>query len=73
MANIGLAQVRGRDVEPGIATCGDDLTGLTRFMPAGTTRYGAADVIATLLGLIAPNLSNVSQPPTAARSDASAR
>ena len=49
MANIGLAQVRGREVEPGIVTCGDDLAGLTRFMAADSTRYGAADVIATLL------------------------
>jgi nitronate monooxygenase len=49
MANIGLGQVRGRDVEQGIVTCGDDLAGLTRFMGPGATRYGAADVIATLL------------------------
>ena len=32
MANIGLGQVRGRSVEPGLVTAGDDLAGLTRYM-----------------------------------------
>lgn len=49
VANIGLGQIRGRAPEPGIVTSGDDLASLTRFMPPHTTRYGAADVIATLL------------------------
>ncbi len=49
VANIGLGQWRGRAPEPGIVTSGDDLAGLTRFMPPGSTRYAAADVIATLL------------------------
>jgi nitronate monooxygenase len=50
MANIGLGQLRGRAEETGLVTSGDDLTGLTRFMPAGGTRYTAAAVIAHLLG-----------------------
>ena len=49
VANIGLGQLRGRTAEPGIVTSGDDLAGLTRFMPPGSTRFAAADVIATLL------------------------
>ncbi len=49
VANIGLGQVRGADREPGIITAGDDVTSLTRFMAGDTTRYSAADVIATLL------------------------
>ena len=49
IANIDLGQVRGRSVEPGIVTSGDDLSGVTRFMSPGTTRYTAADVIAAIL------------------------
>jgi nitronate monooxygenase len=49
MANIGLGQVRGRGVEAGLVTSGDDLAGLTRFMMPGTTRYTAADVVSYLL------------------------
>jgi nitronate monooxygenase len=49
LANLGLGQVRGREPEPGIVTSGDDLAGLTRFMPPDTPRYTAADVIARLL------------------------
>jgi nitronate monooxygenase len=49
MANIGLGQVRGRGVEPGMVTSGDDLSGVTRFMPPGDTRYAAADVITRIL------------------------
>ncbi len=49
MANIGLGQVRGRSIEPGIVTSGDDLSSVTRFMPPGDTRYSAADVIAKIL------------------------
>jgi len=50
MANIGLGQVRGRTVEAGLVTSGDDLAGLTRFMPGQKTRYTAAEVIERLLG-----------------------
>jgi nitronate monooxygenase len=50
MANIGLGQRRGRADEVGLVTSGDDLTTLTRFMPAGSSRYTAADVIDALLG-----------------------
>jgi nitronate monooxygenase len=49
VANIGLGQVRGKRVEAGLITAGDDLAGLTRFMTPGTTRYTAADVIERLL------------------------
>jgi nitronate monooxygenase len=49
VATIGLGQLRGRDVEPGIVTSGDDLSGLVRFMERGATRYAAADVIARIL------------------------
>lgn len=50
MANIGLGQVRGRALEPGLVTAGDDLAGLMRFSTDGGTRYSAGDVIARLLG-----------------------
>jgi nitronate monooxygenase len=50
IASAGHPQVRaGRHVEPGIVTSGDALDELKRFMPAGTSVYGAADVIRTLL------------------------
>ena len=49
MANIGLGQVRGRTVEAGLVTSGDDLSRVTQFMAPGATRYTAADVIARLL------------------------
>lgn len=49
VANIGLGQLRGRAPEPGIVTSGDDLGGLTRFMPANSTHYAAVDVITKLL------------------------
>jgi nitronate monooxygenase len=49
MANIGLEQRRGKSVEVGLVTCGDDLAGLTRFMTSGEAGYTAADVIAHLL------------------------
>lgn len=50
LATIGLEQLRGREPEPGIVTSGDDLSALARFMPPGTTRYVAADVIQQILG-----------------------
>lgn len=49
VANIGLGQVRGKGVEAGLITAGDDLAGLTRFMAGGATRYTAADVIDHIL------------------------
>ncbi|HEX4005830.1 MAG TPA: nitronate monooxygenase [Acidobacteriaceae bacterium] len=50
MANIGHQQVRcGHRVEPALVTAGDDLVGVARFLPAGATSYGAADVLAMLL------------------------
>lgn len=49
IASVGLGQIRGRGVEPGIVTSGDDLAGVTRFLPPGSTRYTAADVIARIL------------------------
>jgi NAD(P)H-dependent flavin oxidoreductase YrpB (nitropropane dioxygenase family) len=49
VANIGLGQVRGKTIEPGLVTAGDDLAGLGRFMPETGTRYTAADVIARIL------------------------
>jgi nitronate monooxygenase len=49
MANIGLGQVRGRGLEAGIVTSGDDLARVTRFMRPGTTRYTAADVLERML------------------------
>jgi nitronate monooxygenase len=52
MANIGLGQVRGRSVEAGLVTSGDDLSRLARFLPAEGTRYTAADVIEQLLGTV---------------------
>jgi nitronate monooxygenase len=50
MANIGHQQVRcGHHVEPPLVTAGDDLTEIGRFLPAGSTSYGAADVLDALL------------------------
>ena len=50
IANIDLGQQRGKSVEVGLVTSGDDLAGLTRFMRPGETNYTAAEVIAHLLG-----------------------
>jgi nitronate monooxygenase len=49
VANIGLGQARGRGVEPGLVTAGDDLSGLGRYLPEDGTRYTAADVIERIL------------------------
>ena len=50
LANIGQSQVRqDGHFEEGLVTAGDDLAGITRFMPPdGSTAYNAADVIAML-------------------------
>jgi len=50
LATIGHPQVRsGRYVEKGLVTSGNDLTGITRFLPQGEPVYGAVDVIKKLL------------------------
>jgi len=51
VATAGAPQTRagGRIVEAGIATSGDALPGISRFMRPGSTRYTAADVIRVLL------------------------
>lgn len=50
MASAGFPQIRaGRHVEPGIVTSGDDLSGISRFMPLDSSAYAAADVIKVLL------------------------
>jgi nitronate monooxygenase len=49
VATIGQPQVRsGRYVEKGLVTSGDDLIGITRFLPPGEPIYGAADVVKKL-------------------------
>ncbi|HEY3439949.1 MAG TPA: nitronate monooxygenase [Paludibaculum sp.] len=51
MATTGHPQIRaGKHLEAGIITSGDDLTELTRFIPAGGAPYHAADVVAALMG-----------------------
>ena len=51
VATAGAPQTRakGKIVEAGIVTSGDDLTGIARFMRPGSTSYTAADVIRVLL------------------------
>jgi len=50
LANIGHPQVRcGKDVERGLVTSGDDLSGIPSFLPPNRPVYSAADVIAKLL------------------------
>jgi nitronate monooxygenase len=50
VANIGQPQIRkGKHVEPGMITSGDDLRNIPQFLAAGQTRYSAADVIGKLL------------------------
>ena len=51
VANVGHPQVRaGKYVEAGLVTAGDDLAGVTRFLPLGADDYTAADVVGVLLG-----------------------
>jgi NAD(P)H-dependent flavin oxidoreductase YrpB (nitropropane dioxygenase family) len=54
MATCGLAQLRANGyVEPAVVTAGTDFTGVRQLMrdrPAGQADYGAADVVAYLLG-----------------------
>ncbi|HEV3483630.1 MAG TPA: nitronate monooxygenase [Candidatus Acidoferrales bacterium] len=50
VATIGHPQVRsGRYVEKGLVTSGDDLSGITRFLPQGEPIYRAVDVVNKLL------------------------
>ena len=44
MANVGLPQVRGQEVEPPLLTSGDDLMAIAGFL-RGRTRYSAGDVV----------------------------
>lgn len=49
LATVGLPQIRaGRLEEPPIATMGDDLAGVGRFLRPDATAHSAADVIAAL-------------------------
>lgn len=51
LSNIGLAQVRANGaLEAPLVTLGNDLNIVRRFLPAGGTSYGAADVVRTILG-----------------------
>jgi NAD(P)H-dependent flavin oxidoreductase YrpB (nitropropane dioxygenase family) len=51
LANIGLGQLRsGGHAEPALVTSGDDLRGVGQFLAEGATSYGAADVMARILG-----------------------
>jgi nitronate monooxygenase len=50
VANIGHPQVRkGKHVERGLVTAGDDLTEIARFLPPSKSAYSAAEVITKLL------------------------
>ena len=50
MATVGQPQVRaGKHTEIGLATSGNDLTEVARFLAPGRTTYTAADVLAALL------------------------
>jgi len=50
MANIGHPQVRnGKYTEQALITSGNDLTGIARFLPPGSSTYAAAHVVARLL------------------------
>jgi NAD(P)H-dependent flavin oxidoreductase YrpB (nitropropane dioxygenase family) len=50
VSTIGLAQHRSDGyTEAPLLTAGDDITGLTRFLPHGATTYSATDVIEHLL------------------------
>jgi nitronate monooxygenase len=58
VATAGMPQVRaGRYTEPPIVTMGDDVQGVVRFLEPGADRYGAADVIRTLLLPLQPLVS----------------
>jgi len=51
MANIGLAQSRnGGRLEPALLTAGNDVAGLSSFLPEAGLRYSAADVVRRIVG-----------------------
>lgn len=50
VANIGQPQVRsGKYIEKGLVTAGDDLIGISRFLPPHASAYSATDVVTSLL------------------------
>ena len=50
LANIGQPQMRAaKYIEKGLVTAGDDLMGITRFLPLHESAYSAADVVTILL------------------------
>jgi nitronate monooxygenase len=54
LANIGHAQTRKDErVEPALVTVGDDLNTVAQFLEPGRSSYGAADVVKSLLSLVA--------------------
>ena len=54
MSNVGLGQIsRSGSVEPPLATSGDDIADVARFLPEGASTYGARDVIDHLLSRLA--------------------
>jgi nitronate monooxygenase len=53
VATVDLAQMRDGGHEPPLVTAGTDVSELSRLVPAGETRYSAADVIRYLLGATA--------------------
>ncbi len=56
LADIGAGQVRkGGSRELPLLTSGDDLATVTRLLRPGRSTYGAADVLAFLLGTTAPD------------------
>lgn len=51
LANIGHPQIRaGKHIEPCLITAGDDLAGITRFLPSQGLDYSARDVIDRITG-----------------------
>jgi len=62
LANVGFPQVlNGNRVEQGIVTAGDDITTVTRFLPAGQTHYSALDVIMELEKGLSPIVGKENQ------------
>jgi len=58
LANIGHAQTRKDErVEPALVTVGDDLNTVAQFLAPGRSSYGAADVVKSLLSLVAEPVS----------------
>ena len=54
LANVGYAQLRnGTTLEPALVTIGDDLNTVAQYLAPGRQSYSAADVVESLLSLIA--------------------